>query len=78
MHNVAELLSANYTEHLWVCGAKLNLDGGSPSRTAYLSEPYHMHSHGMPSDYRGYPAIKEQQNIDKVKMGSPISKFWSS
>jgi predicted amidohydrolase YtcJ len=44
-------------------GAKLVLDGGSPGRTAYLREPYHVQMEGE-QEYRGYPHTKDQAVVD--------------
>ena len=62
----AAMFSRDYRNHFRVGGGKVNLDGGSPGRTAYLREPYHTQAPGMPDDYRGYSSIVEQDEIDTL------------
>ena len=64
--NVKSLYSKEYTNHLRVIGGKLNLDGGSPGRTAYLREPYFTPTPGQPTDYRGYSSIKKQEDMNAL------------
>lgn len=47
-------------------GGKINLDGGSPGRTAYLREPYYTQDEGVPADYRGYSSITKQEDLDAM------------
>ncbi len=61
---IAKLHSRDYNNHYRVAGAKLNLDGGSPGRTAYLRHPYHTPTPNQPANYRGYPAIPDQAKIN--------------
>jgi len=63
---VKELYSKNYTNHYRVIGGKLNLDGGSPGRTAFLREPYYTPTPGQPADYRGYSSITKQDDMNKL------------
>ena len=63
---VAKLYSTSYSNHYRVMGGKLNLDGGSPGRTAYLRAPYHTPTPGQPEDYRGYSSIKEQDDMNDL------------
>jgi len=61
----AELYSESYTNHFRVAGGKVNLDGGSPGRTAFLREPYYKQKPGE-SDYRGYSSIERQADINDL------------
>ena len=63
---VDSLYSTNYKNRYRVAGGKLNLDGGSPGRTAYLREPYYTPSPGQPDGYRGYSSIKEQKDVNSL------------
>lgn len=62
---VAASASTEYTNRFRVAGCKFNLDGGSPGRTAYLREPYHI-QHAGEEGYRGYPAIREQTRVNDL------------
>ncbi len=64
--NVKSLYSKEYTNHFRVIGGKLNLDGGSPGRTAYLREPYYTPTPGQPANYRGYSSITKQEDMNKL------------
>jgi len=64
--HVKELYSTSYTDHYRVMGGKLNLDGGSPGRTAYLREPYHTPTPGQPADYRGYSSMSNQEDMNTL------------
>jgi len=66
---VKELYSTSYTDHYRVMGGKLNLDGGSPGRTAYLRDPYHTPTPGQPAGYRGYSSITNQEDMDTLVAG---------
>jgi predicted amidohydrolase YtcJ len=73
----AQLVSRHYQQGFRVAGAKVNLDGGSPGRTAYLREPYFTQDVGVPADYRGYSSITQQQDLDDLvanyyKLETPI------
>ncbi len=50
-----------YRNGLKIQGVKLVLDGSPQAKTAYLSEPYHIPPEGQPADYRGYPAMPDEQ-----------------
>jgi predicted amidohydrolase YtcJ len=63
---IAQFHSPDYKNNYRVAGAKLNLDGGSPGRTAYLRHPYHTPTPNQPEDYRGYPAIPDQSKINTI------------
>lgn len=42
-------------------GLKLMLDGSPQGKTAYLTRPYFHPPHGQPADYKGYPALPNEQ-----------------
>ena len=63
---IEELLSFDYKDRFRVIGGKVNLDGGSPGRTAYLREPYFTQDAGVADDYRGYPSMTKQADIDAL------------
>ncbi len=54
-----------YTDHLRVGGGKINLDGGSPGRTAFLRKPYHVQLPGE-EGYRGYSSIADQERMNRI------------
>ena len=58
--------SRDYDRHLRVGGGKINLDGGSPGRTAFLRAPYHTPSPGRAADYRGYSSINDQARLNAL------------
>ena len=62
---IAKVTSSKYRNHFRVGGGKVNLDGGTPGRTAFLRKPYFKQ---MPSekDYRGYSSIKKQEDMDNL------------
>jgi hypothetical protein len=58
--------SRDYDRHLRVGGGKINLDGGSPGRTAFLRAPYYTPSPGRAADYRGYSSINDQARLNAL------------
>ena len=50
-----------YKQHFRIGGAKLNLDGSPQGKTAWLTKPYHVPPAGQPADYRGYPAVSDDE-----------------
>ncbi len=54
----------DYTNHFRVAGVKLSLDGSPSGKTAWLTKPYKVPPPGMPKDYRGYPAVPDNSDID--------------
>jgi hypothetical protein len=62
----AKQFDLEYRDHFRVIGGKINLDGGSPGRTAYLREPYYTQDEGVPADYRGYSSITKQEDLDAI------------
>lgn len=59
-----------YQQHFRIGGAKLNLDGSPQGKTAWLTEPYHVPPEGQPADYRGYPAITNEEAVALVDKAS--------
>lgn len=49
-------------------GVKLCFDGSPQGETAYLSQPYFITPHGSPSNYRGYPTLKDEEAARKVNL----------
>ena len=66
LEQVKALYSQDYDRHLRVGGGKINLDGGSPGRTAFLREPYYTQTPGQADDYRGYSAIPDQEELNQL------------
>ena len=44
----------------------MNLDGSPQGKTAWLTEPYYVPPEGQQADYRGYPAITDEEAIALV------------
>lgn len=66
LNQVRDWYSLDYDRHLRVGGGKINLDGGSPGRTAFLREPYFTQTLGAADDYRGYSAIPDQNALNQL------------
>ncbi len=62
----AKQFSQDYSDHFRVGGGKVNLDGGTPGRTAYLREPYYTQNEGVDADYRGYSSIAKQEDVNTL------------
>jgi predicted amidohydrolase YtcJ len=62
---VAAASSSTYKNHFRVIGGKVNLDGGSPGRTAFLREPYYNQYPGE-TGYRGYSSIEKQKDLNAL------------
>jgi predicted amidohydrolase YtcJ len=62
---VAGIRSSTYRNHFRVAGGKINIDGGSPGRTAFLREPYYKQLPGE-DNYRGYSSIKNQEDLNEL------------
>jgi predicted amidohydrolase YtcJ len=56
-----------YTGHFRIGGAKLNLDGSPQGKTAWLTKPYYVPPAGQTADYRGYPALPEDETVALVE-----------
>jgi predicted amidohydrolase YtcJ len=57
----APLFSRNYSNHLRIGGAKLNLDGSPQGKTAWLTKPYYKVPAGQKADYNGYATMTDEQ-----------------
>ena len=55
------LLARTYKQHFRIGGAKLSLDGSPQGKTAWLTEPYLVPPEGKDPDYRGYPALSDEE-----------------
>ncbi len=55
-----------YENGFRIAGVKLSLDGSPQGRTAWLSKPYKVPPDGQPADYRGYPAIPDDSEVDRL------------
>ena len=60
-----------YENRLKVGGVKVVLDGSPQGKTAYLSHPYHVAPPSQDADYRGYPAMPDE-DVDRF-----IETFYS-
>jgi predicted amidohydrolase YtcJ len=49
-------------------GVKLSFDGSPQGKTAFLTQPYLIPPHGLPSSYRGYPAIEAEEVDRKIAL----------
>ena len=59
-------VSASYTNHMRVAGAKLTIDGSPQGFTAYRDRPYYDPVGEYASFYRGYAAVTDEQVMDAV------------
>ena len=60
------LHAKTYIQHFRIGGAKLNLDGSPQGKTAWLTKPYHVPPEGQAADYRGYPAVPDDEAVALV------------
>jgi len=60
------LHAKTYTQHFRIGGAKLNLDGSPQGKTAWLTKPYLVPPAGQEADYRGYPAVSDDEAVALV------------
>lgn len=67
----AKQFSLSYQDRFRVIGGKINLDGGSPGRTAFLREPYYTQDEGKSAGYRGYSSVPNQDELEAV-----VSSFY--
>jgi len=68
-HMDTEWNSKEYKNHYRVAGLKVTLDGAPQVQTAWKTEPYLVPPAGGKADYKGYPAIADEQEIaDLYKM----------
>ncbi|MGL6268981.1 MAG: amidohydrolase, partial [Chitinophagaceae bacterium] len=59
-------VQADYKNHFRIAGVKLSLDGSPSGKTAWLTKPYKVPPAGMPKNYRGYPAIPDQAEVNSL------------
>lgn len=59
-------VSSSYTGHFRIAGIKIVQDGSPQGRTAFLSKPYKVPPAGQPGDYRGYPGMPRQTQLDSL------------
>lgn len=52
-----------YKNHVKIAGAKLVLDGSPQAKTAWMTKPYYVVPEGEAEDYRGYPAIPDDDEV---------------
>ncbi len=48
-------------------GVKLILDGSPQGKTAWLTQPYHVPPDGAAADYCGYPAMPDEQAVERAE-----------
>jgi predicted amidohydrolase YtcJ len=58
--------SKEYNGHYRIGGIKMTLDGSPQGRTAWRTEPYLLPPDGAPRDYKGYPAIPDDNDVADV------------
>jgi len=58
--------SNTYDNHFRIGGMKLTLDGSPQGRTAWRTEPYLLVPHGASTDYLGYPAIANDDDVTAI------------
>jgi predicted amidohydrolase YtcJ len=51
-----------------IAGVKISLDGSPQGKTAFLSQPYFVPPHGLPSNFRGYAAMLDDDANRKVAL----------
>ncbi|WMI70282.1 amidohydrolase [Mangrovimonas sp. YM274] len=55
-----------YKNHYRIAGIKLTLDGSPQGRTAWRTVPYTLPPDGQNADYRGYPAIPDDNEVARI------------
>ncbi|MBH2000724.1 MAG: amidohydrolase [Moraxellaceae bacterium] len=55
--------SRQYDHHFRIGGVKISLDGSPQGKTAWLTQPYLVPPEGKDKSYKGYPAIKDNQQV---------------
>ncbi|WP_296698409.1 amidohydrolase [Algoriphagus sp.] len=58
--------SKSYENHYRIGGLKLTLDGSPQGRTAWRTEPYLIPPAGQDKEYKGYPAIPEDSEVQRI------------
>lgn len=62
----SEWYGADYKNHYRIGGMKLTLDGSPQGRTAWRTQPYLIPPDGQSADYKGYPAIPNDEDVIAV------------
>lgn len=57
--------SRQYDQHFRIGGVKISLDGSPQGKTAWLTQAYVIPPEGKDQNYKGYPAIKDDQQVDQ-------------
>ncbi len=57
--------SRQYDQHFRIGGVKISLDGSPQGKTAWLTQPYLITPEGKDKNYKGYPAIKDNQQVNQ-------------
>ncbi|MFC5626038.1 amidohydrolase [Algoriphagus winogradskyi] len=56
----------DYTNRYRIGGIKMTLDGSPQGRTAWRTEPYLIPPDGQNKDYKGYPAIAQDAEVQRI------------
>ncbi|VXB16772.1 Amidohydrolase [Flavobacterium sp. 9R] len=67
--------SKTYKNHYRIKGVKLTLDGSPQGRTAWRTIPYILPPDGQPKTYKGYPALPEDKEVERV-VNEAYSNNW--
>lgn len=62
----SEWNSRTYKNHYRIGGLKVTLDGSPQGRTAWRTTPYLIPPAGQKADYKGYPAIPDDKEVQKI------------
>ncbi len=62
----SEWNSRTYKNHYRIGGLKVTLDGSPQGRTAWRTTPYLIPPEGQKADYKGYPAIPDDKEVQKI------------
>lgn len=65
----------NYKNHYRIAGYKLTLDGSPQGRTAWRTMPYLIPPDGQKQGYKGYPAIPNDEDVQKI-VDSAFANNW--
>ena len=57
--------SRQYDHHFRIGGVKISLDGSPQGKTAWLTQPYLVPPEGKDKSYKGYAAIKDDQQVNQ-------------
>ena len=49
-----------------LAGMKVILDGSPQAKTAWLTKPYHIVPEGLPKDYRGFPFVEKDEDLQPI------------